>query len=255
VVLGLKIEFREPEAIGWKMAWLVLGSERCEPLLPMAGVPPGICARPVPLRETVQQAWKAHDAGLPGVPPRDDPAFHEAYERAFRSLLTSVFAKLTDQYGEAEATVLYSWTRRHFVDRKQVNWWGQWQGLYQQLSSFHEWTKVPQPFAEDRRKWIRSLVDSRLGPEVLRRDEARIRAALAHDKSAFEQQALRLELGGEVDLETVTDLALSRERAYELWIEFARQLRPDEERQLVDWAMQEARALGYPTLVPPLKLD
>src|SRR6266542_720045 len=91
------IAFAEPDTAGWVMAWEVLGSERCGPLLGFLVAPTGMAARPGRLRAAAQQALEAQTEGLPGVPGGRGPldaGFHAAYERAFRALLAAFFGAL-----------------------------------------------------------------------------------------------------------------------------------------------------------------
>jgi hypothetical protein len=219
----------------WRHAFVPLAVRRCEPFLAEAGVPQLIACAPNPARRIARRFLEATPSSIGAA---------EA-----RQLLAKTFDALAAYYGERTSRSLYSWARRHEVDRRQWLRWRILGDVLPPLAGAEGWVRVPpqawlpQSTYETFRKVVRTLLDSDAGADLASRVSAAEalplsraeRALLAYDENAIEP-------GEETHMDdlTIVELMVRQERVVRAWIGIRRHTTPDERRALVRWARLEA---------------
>lgn len=123
------------ELIYWADVFRVLGIKRCQPLLFKLGVPATIGERPEALVEAAHHFWLHTWEGIRFKGVRvgtgfSDPGFPENYRLGIQTLLRDIFALIVRNYDEDEASNLYQWAQRFFIDQAQVSTWFTWSLLF-----------------------------------------------------------------------------------------------------------------------------
>jgi hypothetical protein len=119
---------------GWRAAFLVLATNRCQSLWPRAGVPTSMCEQPATLARSARRFF-GRDAAYYHNRPRitvdalrlRSGGVPEDRALSTESLLKDSMRIVSGAYGDRDTALLVAWATRHFVDaaqRQSLENWG-----------------------------------------------------------------------------------------------------------------------------------
>lgn len=235
----------------WENAFRVLGLTRCQALLLDAGVPSKMVSAPDGLTRAAHYFWQIRWQGITweGIQVGQgysDPGFPENYRLGILALLNNTFNMLVNDYGEADASELDEWARRHFINQKQSSCLFIWYLLF--LAAVESSEPVPFP---DKAKLAEIAVRENLGADRETGDANLIALARNIPLSPVEQRMVALEVTSptdlvEVDLLDLIEMVLKNQRTYQVWIEIDKLADASEREALLWWGYERAAVLQIP---------
>lgn len=242
------------ETIYWADVFRVVGIKRCRPVFHKIGVPDAIVLQPDVLVKAALHFWHHNWNGieLNGVRVDrgySDPGFPENYLLGIQSLLQSTFAIIVSHYDQDDASRLYHWMQRFFVDQDQANLWFTWSILFSSLSKSQ---LVSSDFASEISPRIERTIQGHFGPAAQDDDTASLASIQRIPLSSLEQRMIELEVtqphdSPEFDLMGLLKRVMQYDHAYRSWIEIAKCLSSPEREDLLWWGYEVAAELGMPS--------
>lgn len=217
----------------WDDALQTLGAERCQPLLPLLGVPSTIANNSQPVLEAARQYFLFE---IEQLDEQDNVA--QTTKR-----LERFFATVVDEYDAETARQLYAWSLRHFVDVQHRNCLWTWSILLTQLVQHvidEDNSLADSALSDSAVNHIKRVLLVQFGPRVESWDAEQLAAASLRSPTLFERRILGS------DVMAVAQEVVKNEHTHQFWQEVYSRLTTAERLALERWGREEARAIGLP---------
>lgn len=255
--------------IHWKDVFRVIGVERCQQLLPYAGVPDKMANSPAGLLRAAHSFWQNLWEHNPlDVEPRWTAETYseevltrhvENLLRATDSLVNKTFQLLSAEYDSSTASELHSWAERNFIDEVEIGRWQMWARMMLRLvgQSALRYPLVPTSLSPDILERVEQVVNAYVPLLYVDREEEGhvdelLNAAYAIPLSPIEQRILAMEKAypddpSETDVLLTLKILIQRHAAYTLWQELDTWLSESDREKLLQWGRTQAAVIGWPS--------
>lgn len=242
------------EVIYWSDVFRVLGIKRCQRLLHKLGVSDIVAKHPEGLMEAAHHFWHHTWDGIRFKGVRvgagsSDPGFPENYRLGIQTLIRDVFELIVRNYDDREASNLYEWARRFFIDQDQVSVWFTWSILFggpsESVSSDSD------SLDSQLSPLIRQTIQTEFSPAAEQDDAASLSNVERIPLTTQEQRMIALEVTQptdlrEVDLHALLARLIRFQHAYLAWVKIDKNLSDSDRETLLWWGYEQAATMNVP---------